>query len=142
MSYKSWFNKQGNLHAEVVQRLLKKGFSKQEIIDYFNFDNMIEKEPEFCPLYAQKKKCHNMESLNCFLCACPFFRFKNDGLKKIGDKTQYSFCSINSKKGSLGEYGDAIHQDCSGCVVPHKRNFVEKHYDENWFVPMKDCELT
>jgi hypothetical protein len=125
-----------------MERLIERGLSKQEIIDYFDFENMVQNEPDFCPLYAQKKKCHDIESLNCFLCACPYFRFKNDGLKKVGTKTQYSYCDINSKKGRLGEYGEAIHQDCSGCVVPHKRKFVEKNYDENWFVPMKNCELT
>jgi hypothetical protein len=142
MSYREWFKKQGEDHRKIVDKLVDKGLSKAEIIEYFDFDNMVAKENDFCPLYKDNKKCHDMESLNCFLCACPYFRFHNTGIKKISNKTQYSYCSIESKNGQQGVYGDAIHQDCSNCTVPHKKRFVSKNYNEDWFVPMKDCDIT
>lgn len=59
------------------------GNTKQEIIEYFRFENMVKNEPDFCPLYKDNKKCHDMEDLNCYLCACPHFRFDDNGFKKI-----------------------------------------------------------
>jgi hypothetical protein len=142
MGYKEWFAQQGKLHGEVVEKLKTKGYDKEQIIDYFDFDNMVKNEPNFCPLYKDNKKCHDLDKLNCFLCACPYFRFNDKGFEKREDKILYSYCSIDSKKGKTGEYGKALHHDCSKCVVPHKRNFVAKNYNEDWFVPMKECDLS
>jgi hypothetical protein len=141
MSYTSWFDAHAAKHKKIVQKLQKQEFTKEQIIDYFDFENMVKAEPEFCPLYAEHKKCHEMESLNCYLCACPNFRFKDDGLQKIEDKTQYSFCDIDSKDGAQGIYGQAIHQDCSKCSVPHHRSYVEKHFDLDWKKVMQKCVL-
>ena len=66
MSYREWFKKQGEDHRKIVDKLVDKGLSKAEIIEYFDFDNMVAKENDFCPLYKDNKKCHDMESLNCF----------------------------------------------------------------------------
>ena len=44
-------------------------------------------------------------------------------LKKTEDgKTLFSVCNIKSKDGAqyIGE--DYIHQNCSGCIVPHREN--------------------
>ncbi|MBC8236684.1 MAG: hypothetical protein H8E76_00485, partial [Helicobacteraceae bacterium] len=112
-----------------------------QIIEYFDFENMVKQEKDFCLLYADNKKCHDMESLNCYLCACPNFRFDDKGIKKVGENTQYSFCDIESKDGSQGIYGEVIHQDCSKCGVPHHKNYVEKHFDLDWKVAMKKCAL-
>ncbi|MCD6173729.1 MAG: hypothetical protein J7J96_08090, partial [Sulfurimonas sp.] len=101
----------------------------------------VKHENDFCPLYKDNKKCHDMESLNCYLCACPNFRFNDDGIKKIEDKTQYSFCNINSKYGKQGVYGDKIHQDCSGCLIPHGKFYVKKQFDLDWKKIMKECSL-
>jgi hypothetical protein len=139
MGYSEWFKQHGGMHKAIIDKCIEKGMSQEEIVDYFDFDNMVENENDFCPLYKENKKCHDLESLNCFLCACPYFRFKDAGFEKREDKTLFSYCSIDSKKGRTGEYGDALHQDCSNCVVPHKRKFVSKNYDEDWFVPMKNC---
>jgi hypothetical protein len=141
MSYTSWFEEHASKHKEIVQKLQKQEFTKEQIIDYFDFENMVKAEPDFCPLYAEHKKCHDMESLNCYLCACPNFRFKDEGLQKIEDKTQYSFCDIDSKDGAQGIYGQAIHQDCSKCGVPHHRSYVEKHFDLDWKKVMEQCVL-
>ena len=148
MTYLSWYEDHASKHKAVMKKLLADGLSREEIIAYFDFKNMLKREPDFCPLYKEKnedgtlgKKCHDMESLNCYLCACPNFRFNDEGLKQIESKTVYSLCSIASEDGKQGVYGDAIHQDCSNCTVPHHRSYIEKHYDEDWKKIMKESKL-
>ena len=141
MSYSQWVQEHAIKHKKIVAKLVAQNFTKEQIVDYFDFENMKKTEIDFCPLYAQNKKCHDMESLNCYLCSCPNFRFSDAGLKKIDDATQYSFCSINSQDGAQGIYGDAIHQDCSKCSVPHHRSYVLKHFNLDWNKIMKDCIL-
>jgi hypothetical protein len=141
MTYLSWFNEHGQKQKHIVDKLLSSGKSLNEIIDYFDFESMCENEPDFCPLYAEGKKCHDLESLNCFLCSCPNFRFKDEGIDIINGKTRHSYCSIDSKDGAVGVYGDKIHQDCSGCSVPHHKEYVKKHFHTNWFDIMKDSPL-
>ena len=53
--------------------------NNEAIIEYFKYDNMKKNEPDFCPLYNLNKKCHEMEDLNCYLCACSYFRFNDKG---------------------------------------------------------------
>jgi Zn-finger protein len=139
MGYKSWFNKHTLKHKNIVDKLLSKNYTKEQIIDYFEFDNMVKKENDFCPLYVDNKKCHDMKKLNCYLCACPNFRFNDSGIKQIDKNTQYSFCNIGSKEGRQGIYGDKIHQDCSNCTIPHAKSYVEKYFDLDWKKIMKDC---
>ena len=141
MSYASWFEEHATKHKIIVDKLQKQNLSKEQIIDYFDFDNMKVKEHDFCPLYAENKKCHDMEVLNCYLCACPNFRFDDSGVEKIESKTKYSFCDIDSKDGKVGVYGEAIHQDCSGCGVPHHRAYVTKNFDYDWKTIMRKCNL-
>ena len=137
MTYEEWFIQQGNLHANVMKKLTDK--SVDEVIEYFKFENMVKNEPDFCPLYKDNKKCHDMEDLNCYLCACPNFRYKMEGFEKTDDgKTLFSVCSIKSRDGSqfIGE--DYIHQNCSGCIVPHRAKYIKKNFNRNWFEVMKD----
>ncbi len=141
MSYKSWFSEHADKHKLIVEKLLDKNYTKEQIIDYFDFESMVKNENDFCPLYIDNKKCHDMESLNCYLCACPNFRFDDAGIQKVEQNTQYSFCNIESKDGEQGLYGDKIHQNCSGCGVPHHRSYVEKHFDFDWKKVMKACSL-
>jgi len=145
MSYLSWFNDQAKRHHDVVQKLLAEHYSQEQIIAYFDFENMCKNESDFCPLYTEQnsdgsigRKCHNMERLNCYLCACPNFRFNDEGFEIQNEKTVFSLCSIDSKDGKQGVYGDAIHQDCSGCTVPHHVSYIKKHFDEDWKKIMKD----
>ncbi len=137
MSYTSWFQTHALKHKTIVEKLLKKGFDKKQIIEYFEFDNMVQNETEFCPLYAKNQKCHEMNSLNCYLCACPNFRFNDNGIEKRDDKTKYSFCAIDSKDGREGVYANKIHQDCSKCQVPHTQEYVSKHFRYEWSEIMK-----
>ncbi len=81
------------------------------------------KEKDFCVLYAKDKKCHDMEKLNCYLCACPNFR--------VDSKS--STCNINSVYGGSIEGKDGfIHQDCSKCTVPHKVDFIKENFSRDW----------
>jgi len=98
---------------------------------------MQEKHPDFCPLYEQNKKCHDLEELNCYFCACMHFRFSDSGLKEEGSKTLYSSCSIDAKEGKRFESDNAIHQDCSDCMIPHKRSVIKKYFSRNWREVMK-----
>ena len=137
MTYEEWFIQQGNLHANVMKKLTDK--SVDEVIEYFKFENMVKNEPDFCPLYKDNKKCHDMEDLNCYLCACPNFRFKMEGFEKTDDgKTLFSVCSIKSRDGSQFIGDDYIHQNCSGCIVPHRAKYIKKNFNRNWFEVMKD----
>ena len=140
MGYNKWLENHAIKHKKIVEKLVSKGLDKEAIIDYFDFENMKEKEIDFCPLYGKNKKCHEMESLNCYLCSCPNFRFNDDGIKKVEEKTQFSYCNIASKDGREGVYGEKIHQDCSGCGVPHHRSYVQKHFDLDWAKIMQVCK--
>ena len=141
MSYKTWFDAHAQKHKIIVDKLVAQGLSKEQIVEYFDFENMLEKEHDFCPLYAENKKCHEMKNLNCYFCACPNFRFDDSGVKRIEDKTQYSFCAIDSKDGKQGVFGESIHQDCSACKVPHGEEYILKHFYYEWKTVMKKCIL-
>jgi len=112
--------------------------SNEEVITYFRFDNMVKNEPDFCPLYQENKKCHDMPELNCYLCACPNFRFNDKGFKKVENKTLYSTCNIDSKDGSQYVSDDAIHQNCAGCFVPHHEAYIKKVFKRDWFEIMQE----
>ena len=142
MGYSDWVERHGQKHKKIVEKLLSKGYSKEMIIEYFDFENMKHKEPDFCPLYAKDKKCHDIESLNCYLCSCPNFRFNDNGIKQIKEKIQYSYCSIDSKDGKQGVYGTKIHQDCTQCSVPHHKAYVAQHFDVDWMKIMQPCNKT
>ena len=139
MTYNEWFEMHANRHEEVLKKL--EHLSDEEVIKYFRFDNMVKKEPDFCPLYKDNKKCHDYEKLNCYLCACPNFRFNDNGFKKQDDKTLYSYCGIDSKDGAQYIGDDYIHQNCAGCLVPHKESYIKKNFSRNWKEIMKDVRM-
>ncbi len=141
MSYEDWYIKHGNKHNVIVDKLIAQGYTKDGIIEYFDFDSMVVNEPDFCVLYARPKKCHAIEKLNCFLCACPLFRFNDDGIEMRGGHQVRSYCKVKSKYGSQNLFGDVIHQDCTSCTVPHSIKFVQKYFDVNWFNIMRDCNI-
>lgn len=140
MTYSEWFEAHANKHAKILEKL--KDLSDDEVIDYFVFENMVEKENDFCVLYKESKKCHDTPYLNCYFCACPNFRFDEEGISQQEEKTVYSYCDIDSKDGAqfIGE--DYIHQNCSGCLVPHKRSYIKKNFTRNWREVMKNVQLT
>ncbi|MFA6188666.1 MAG: hypothetical protein WC680_05250 [Sulfuricurvum sp.] len=140
MSYKKWFDEHASKHAAIMKKLTH--LSDEEVIDYFRFENMVEKEVDFCPLYAENKKCHDTPELNCYLCACPNFRFNDKGFKQEEEKTLFSTCSIESPDGDRYISESAIHQNCAGCIVPHRESYIKKVFDRNWLTIMKEvpCE--
>jgi hypothetical protein len=134
MSYISWYQEHGEKHKDIMDKLTQ--LSADEIIAYFRFDHMVKNEPDFCPLYKDNKKCHDKEELNCYFCACPNFRFKDEGFKQVEKKTLFSTCNIDSKNGSQYISENAIHQNCAGCFVPHAEAYIKKHFTRNWFEAM------
>lgn len=139
MSYFSWFVEHDQKHRQIIQKLNEQGLSPNEIIHYFIFENMFENEPKFCLLYANKQKCHNLKYLNCYMCACPHFRFNDEGIEQKEGVLVKSYCSIDSKKASRFLYGGVEHLDCSKCSVPHTKAFIEKYFDVSWHKIMKNC---
>jgi hypothetical protein len=135
MSYRKWFLAHAQKHKTVVERLVRDGLPKEAIITYFRWENLRKKEPDFCPLFEESKKCHEMEQLNCYLCACPNFRF-DDGVHK----GRVSWCAIDSKEGSTMEHAGCMHQDCSACTVPHHEKYITDSFEYDWLRVMRGCD--
>ncbi|MDX9814043.1 MAG: hypothetical protein RBS91_05215 [Sulfurimonadaceae bacterium] len=138
MLYSEWVEEFAKKHKAIVDKLLAKGYSDDEIIEYFDYENMAQKESDFCPLYKEGKKCHDIKELNCYLCGCPNFRYNDDGIGSYGAYKILSKCDINN--GTTKGIAGAIHQDCSKCTVPHHRAYVKKHFDYDWKKIMKGCK--
>ena len=138
MTYNDWFESHGNKHKNIMNKLEE--MNDFDVIAYFRFENMVEKELDFCTLYKDNKKCHDIEVLNCYLCACPYFRFDDDGLSKKEKKILYSDCSIDAKEGAQFESDNAIHQDCSECTIPHNEATIKKHFSRDWFEIMRNVK--
>jgi len=130
MTYLEWFEAHAKKHEAIMETLTH--LSDEEVIDYFVYENMQQKHPDFCPLYADNTKCHDMDELNCYFCACMHFRFSDAGLTKERAKTRYSLCSIEAKEACDFVSDEAIHLDCSGCLIPHKKSVVKKYFSRNW----------
>ncbi len=127
MSYQSWHQEHAQKHKKLLEKLRE--LSDDEVIEYFRFENMVLKEPDFCVLYKENKKCHDMENLNCYFCACPNFRVEE----------KQSTCAIKSKDGGSIEAPDGfIHQDCSKCTVPHKEEYIKQHFSRDWLKVMEN----
>jgi hypothetical protein len=142
MSYREWYETHGKRHREIVERLRAEGVGREEIIAYFDFENMCVHEPDFCPLYERHEKCHDMPRLNCYMCACPFFRFTDTPSVGSDGLRHYSFCSIRARKARRFVHEDEEHLDCSKCLVPHHTGFIRKRFDYDWFEMMKASPLT
>jgi len=127
MGYTQWIEEHSIKHENIMKKLSH--FSDDEIIEYFDFDHMLKNEPNFCSMYKDNKKCHDIDELNCYLCACPNFRLASTK----------STCNIKSKDGGSIEGNDGfIHQDCSKCGVPHDKKYVKTNFNRDWKFIMKD----
>ncbi|QSZ42903.1 hypothetical protein GJV85_12555 [Sulfurimonas aquatica] len=138
MTYKNWFDEHAIKHKNIVKKLTSQGYDKEQITQYFDFDNMVKNEKDFCLLYESNKKCHDIETLNCYLCACPHFRFNDNGLSKKNEQTLYSKCELDL--GDNFTYENSVHHDCTNCLIPHKLHFVSKTFDLEWKNIMSECE--
>ncbi len=130
MTYQKWLDTHKIKHQNILKKL--SNLSDDEVIEYFRFENMVISEPDFCLLYKESKKCHDIENLNCYLCACPYFIFDDNGLEQIEEKILYSKCSINSPNSREFISDNTIHQDCSECIIPHKEGYIAKYFGRNW----------
>lgn len=135
MTYEEWFESHASKHAAIMQKLTH--LADAEVIEYFRFENMVTNEPDFCLLYRENKKCHDIEHLNCYWCACPYFRFNDAGFSQQDGKTLYSTCSIESKDGAQFVSDTGIHQDCTSCLVPHRAKIIKKDFNRNWRITME-----
>jgi Zn-finger protein len=135
MTYSHWSQTHAAKHRAILSKLTH--LSNEEVIEYFRFENMVEKENDFCLLYALNKKCHEIDNLNCYWCACPYFRFNDAGLSTHEDKTLYSLCSIDSKDGGQFVSDNAIHQDCTACLIPHKEKNIRDNFNRSWSITME-----
>ena len=126
MTYSEWKIDEDIRKGILITKLQSQGKTTAEIVGYFDFDNMKEQEPDYCPLYLTSTKCHNIEKLNCFFCGCPHFEYNDDGIYTQQGKTVYSKCTINAPKGAGFLTDKAVHQDCSNCNIPHKPDFIRK----------------
>jgi len=137
MTYREWYEEHAQKHSAIMKKL--EGLDKEEVVEYFMFDNMVKKEPDFCRLYAQNRKCHDMEELNCYLCGCPNFRFYQSPRQEEHLQI-HSVCSIDSKDGKRFYAETKVHQDCSGCTIPHTKAYVLRHFDRKWTNMMQKVE--
>ncbi len=142
MSYKLWAKEHAKKHSKIIDKLLALGHSKEQIIEYFKYENMKLCEPDFCELYANGAKCHDMPELNCYFCACPNFRFSDVGIRSNNEGIVYSECSIASKDSAKANFDGKIHQDCSTCTVPHEKEYIQKIFDMSWSNAMSECEIS
>ena len=138
MTYNEWHEEHAKKHAAIMKKL--EGLDEFDVVQYFIFENMVEKEPDFCELYATNTKCHEMYELNCYMCGCPHFRFYQT--PRIDDDLKFhSICSINSKRGKRFITEEAeVHQDCSGCSIPHGESYIFSNFDREWEKMMENVK--
>ena len=126
MTFADWTHS----HVKKVDEILNKltDLTDEEVVAYFNFDNMVEKEKDFCPLYETGTKCHDVDNLNCYFCGCPFFKNSDDKPMYMKDSIKVmSICTIGAKESSVFVYDGVQQCDCSKCDIPHKNDFVMKN---------------
>lgn len=142
MTYLDWFLEHNKKHHAIVEKLIAKGYKKEAIIDYFVYENMVKMEPSFCLLYAHNEKCHKRDYLNCYLCACPHFRFNDLGIREEFGMCIKSECAIGSKNSANFVSQKSVHLDCSACIVPHTKAFVNQCFNLHWKEIMHECCAT
>jgi hypothetical protein len=140
MKYAQWFEEFAKKHETIAKNLSH--LDREDIIDYFDFDNMKVAHPNFCPQYRLDQKCHDTKRLNCYFCGCMHFRFNDNGISDSSDaKRVYSYCSINSKDGKKIEIDKGIHNDCSMCKIPHEVSIIKEYFSSDWREVMRDCPI-
>lgn len=141
MTYIQWFQSHTDKHKKIVDKLLARDFSPEQIVEYFEFEKMVRNENDFCLLYATETKCHNIPNLNCYWCACPHFRFNDLASPDPDGITVFSYCAIHAPLGKAFHYANAIHHDCSSCTIPHEAKTILKKFSKDWKETMKACNL-
>ncbi|MDD5159875.1 MAG: hypothetical protein PHI47_07495 [Sulfuricurvum sp.] len=142
MTYTKWFHSHADKHKNIVAKLSARNYTPEQIINYFEFDNMVRTENDFCLLYAMKTKCHDIPHLNCYWCACPYFRFNDNATADNEGNTLFSYCAINAPQGKSFQHENKVHHDCSDCTVSHDTKTILKNFSTDWKETMKACNLT
>jgi Zn-finger protein len=141
MTYTEWSNQHTQKRSSLQRKLEGWGLTKEQVIDYFNYDNMVKNQPDFCPLYKSNTKCHDIDNLNCYLCGCPYFECSDEPLEtRLDGNKVFSTCTINSKFSNVFSYDNSTHCDCSNCTIPHTKAAALQHYET--LSPIEDtCSL-
>jgi hypothetical protein len=136
VTYLEWYRSHAAKHAEIMATLTH--LSDEAVIDYFSYENMRQHHPDFCPLYLRNIKCHDIEALNCYLCGCMHFRFDDSGMERVGQKVRLSDCAIASEYRATFETETSLHNDCSGCTIPHRKAVIQNYFDRDWDEMMRE----
>lgn len=129
MTYSDWAKEHSHKRVKLQTSLESLGLTPEQIIKYFDYDNMIKHEPKFCGLYELKVKCHDTPNLNCYQCGCPYFKYTDTPTPDLQGKKRFSVCTINSKFAKDFELDNNIHCDCTDCTIPHTRKAALKNYE-------------
>ena len=96
-----------------------------EIIEHTSYDIRSLEHPDRCSYYSSGEKCHDLEDLNCFLCACPNYQ---SGKLEGG-------CEINSNNGKWHHHKNlpkGFVWDCTDCQTNHGPEEVKHYIKENF----------
>ena len=115
-----WFES----HYEKVRAIIvAEKLDMNEIPDFFLYDNLSKKYPDFCPLYRNGEICHRgieRKKFCCLFCGCPFYDYSiyDDERKMFGG------CKIDSRFGIRLENG---FWDCTNCNFVHNIDWVKSN---------------
>ena len=56
MTYKEWYIEHSKKRQNLINTLVIHNFSKEEIVHYFRWSNMVKNQPQYCGLYSENKK--------------------------------------------------------------------------------------
>ena len=125
MTYSDWHTK----YIESITALISSlPYDRvEDIVNYFEYENMRSHHPSHCPLYSEALRCHDVRPLNCLFCACPHFQYSNTPLSAPSDGTKtMSICTIGSKQARRFTHDNISHCDCSQCYIPHTTSHIRK----------------
>jgi len=97
-----------------------------KMIEYMSFEKRSKRDSSQCPYYQKNppEPCHDIEELNCLLCACP--NYQSEKLE--------GGCEIDSKKGKYHHHEklpEGKIWDCSDCKINHSPKEIEKYLLKN-----------
>jgi len=126
----NYLEKWEEYHFKKILKELKQtniSFTLENILEIINQTSFLirsEKYPNECPYYPERKPCHNVLKLNCFLCACPEYKKeKNEG-----------GCGLDSKLGKWHYHPNLPAGkiwDCSDCPTPHYPEYIKDYLIKN-----------
>tara|TARA_Y100000310_G_scaffold49946_1_gene46110 strand:- start:155 stop:577 length:423 start_codon:yes stop_codon:yes gene_type:complete len=95
------------------------------IVEQTSFKVRSKNQPDECPYYPSKGGCHDLNDLNCFLCACPNY----------DSKSFEGGCKIESSLGGWHYHKNLPTRrvwDCSGCFINHSSGEAKDYIKENF----------